>query len=113
MNPHYDTAVRISNSKLFFAALTEFLGAIKNIRWYGLGNCVYIAYRYEHFSKPKTSPILVKEPRHSYQREVRLVWESLDPDIVPIVITSPKARSFCSLVSDEELQESTNTTHGR
>ncbi len=107
---NYDTAVRILHPELFLEALTNALGAKTNIRWFGLGPCVYI-HRDQHYSPASKSvpPMLIKEPRHSYQREVRLVWEALDAEIEPILITSPEASSFCSIVSDEELQQSTKS----
>ena len=112
MDENYDTAVRILHPELFLAALTDSLHAvIKNIPMltFKLGQCVYI-YRDQHYSLPNSvPPMLIKEPRHSYQKEVRLVWETLDAEIEPILIKSAKASSFCSIVSDEELQQSTNS----
>ena len=110
MDEDYDTAVRILHPELFLEALTNALGAKTNIRWFGLAPCVYI-HRDQHYSPASKSvpPMLIKEPRHSYQREVRLVWETLDAEVEPFLIKGSKASAFCAIVSDQELQESTNS----
>lgn len=107
MDKNYATAVKIVQPELFLEALTESLHEEITDKLYlrhKLGQCVYID-RHQHYSN-SVPPILIKPPCSSYQKEVRIVWEFLDGEIKPIIIESTKASSFCSIVSDEELQRS-------
>ena len=101
-----DAIIKIDTPEKFIIALTESLGKIREIRWCGLGECIH-STRNQHYSQPKNTvpPVLLKETKHSYQKEVRIVWESLDNKIEPVIIESFKASAFCKVVFDGEFHE--------
>ena len=71
----YDSCVEITNLKKFVSDLTAAFGA--EAEFIGCFPCTYINRKY-HYTKTIPHPAVIKSPRYSYQKEVRLIWKPKD-----------------------------------
>ena len=91
----YDACVKITNLKdfvdeinLVFSDKGRFIGCFK---------CTYLERKFHH-TKKMPHPAIIKEPRYSYQKEVRMIWEpNRKNNIEPECLTIDKIKNYCSL----------------
>lgn len=91
----YNACVEIKNIKNFANEITSaFSGQVK---FAGYFNCDYIG-RKHHYTKVTSHPAIIKDPRYSYQEEVRFIWEPKDTNsIEPVCFTIKQIKDNCCL----------------
>lgn len=95
-NYEYDACVEITDLKSFVKEITlAFSGQVKFV---GCFNCTYIG-RKHHYTKKIPHPAIIKDPKYSYQREVRLIWEPREKNkkIEPLTFTIDRIKTNCRL----------------
>ena len=93
----YDACVEIKNIKNFVNEITSaFSGQVKFVGYF---NCAYIG-RKHHYAKTIPHPAIIKDPRYSYQKEVRFIWEPKENNkIEPVCFTIKQIQNNCCLLS--------------
>ena len=92
----YDACVRITNLKSFIEEVSTALSD-KGL-FIGCSKCAYIDRKF-HYTENRPHPATIKDPRYSYQKEVRLIWEPKDKKshIEPEYLTITNIKKNCSL----------------
>jgi len=96
----YDACIKINNTSAFLSELTSSMKKLELIENKPtiLGKCVYRDRR-EHFTKEtKIHPALVKEPKHSYQKELRAIWVPSKYPIESMIINNEKAKKYIEII---------------
>ena len=91
----YDACVEIKNLKNFGNEITS---AFSNqVKFVGCLKCAYIG-RKHHYAKTIPHPAIIKDPRYSYQKEVRFIWEPKENnEIEPVCFTIKQIQNKCCL----------------
>lgn len=91
----YDACVEIKNIDKFVNEITSaFSGQVKYV---GRFNCDYIG-RKHHYAKTIPNSAIIKDPRYSYQEEVRFIWEPKEKnEIKPVRFTIKQIQNNCCL----------------
>ncbi len=90
----YDACVEITNLKNFISNVSTAFSS--KAQFVDCFQCVYIKRKY-HYTKSVPHPALIKDPRYSYQNEVRLIWEPKDKlkQIEPEYFTIKSIKTNC------------------
>lgn len=96
----YDTVIEIFNPGKFILAITNSL----NSKYSSINTCrsglVEYRHRVQEFeNESKTYPIFIKEPRHKWQEEFRLVWNSDGQRTEPILLSCPDLKYFSQIIT--------------
>lgn len=91
----YDACVKITNPVAFVRALSDELVRLGLVKRVALNQCIYAEKRTHHTQPTPYHPAILKDPRYSYQCEVRAVWEPQYGPIAPVVLICPSAAEFC------------------
>ena len=93
---HYDACVKIENPKDFMEDISQALKSKANF----IG-CVPCSYRQRsfHYSEETQHPATLKDPKYSYQKEIRFMWASNnnDVEIEPVHLTIKSISRNCKL----------------
>lgn len=92
----YDACVKITNLKDFVEEVNTVLS--DKGRFIGCFQCTYIDRKF-HYTEKRLHPAIIKDPRYSYQKEVRLIWEPKNKKnhTDPEYLTIPNIKKNCSL----------------
>ncbi|MEK7522811.1 MAG: hypothetical protein AAB569_04460 [Patescibacteria group bacterium] len=96
----YDTLVEITNPIAFAEVLTRCINQQldSSIKTYSFKKVEYINSRNQEFEQQtQTHPIFVKENRHNWQEEFRLVW-GVEKEINEVKIVCPKIKNLIRLI---------------
>lgn len=100
-NPPYDACVKIEDHVAFHRLLSKALKE-KDLNYYGHGHCSYKSREipWEEWQRGKQQcPAFVKPKSYSWQKEVRVVFEtSSHDDLEPVDIEIPSLVDLCELV---------------
>jgi len=96
----YDAIVEITNLTAFIEALTKCINQINpSVKTCSFQPIEYIDRREQEFEQQtETHPIFVKENRHSWQEEFRLVWDVGGKEIDRIKMNCPKIKNLIRLI---------------
>lgn len=96
----YDSCVRIDEPEMFFGTIGGWLykeGKFKE-KGFIAARCVY-EDRSQHYSKTnRPHPAVLKDPRYSYQKEIRAIWTPSTSEIEPFNIQCYQAREYCHII---------------
>lgn len=96
----FDTCLRITDSRLFFIALTDaFLRKNIVVDPVQFGRCVYVDQSDFCSGTEDFHPFFLKHARYSYQKEIRAFWKPKDLKIQPLFLSAPEAVRFCDVHS--------------
>ena len=95
----YDACIRIDNPKRFIDCISNSIRKLAKFELVDL--CEYQGRTLDHKLGRNIPPVLLKDSRHSYQREVRIVWKAQHKNIKHIVKAFVGASQYCSLKNNE------------
>ena len=93
---HYDTCVKIDNLKEFIGDISQALES--KAKFMGCLPCSYRQRKF-HYSEENESPAIIKDPKYSYQNELRFMWSSNNSNvkIEPVYLTVKNISGNCKL----------------
>jgi len=97
-----DVCIEISNLKQFLSQIDRKLRHfVKPMSW--AGPITYMERHYPFHEEKNIYPATTKEPKYSYQKEFRVIWDPLIASsqlkpLKPKIIKIPNATRFCRLI---------------
>lgn len=94
-----DVCVKVEDAEAFFFELdAELRRRLLVAGDPAVAECIYRPRRREYNPADHDHPAVLKEPRHSYQAEVRGIWNPASRPIAPQIIDVPRIRGMVTLV---------------
>lgn len=91
----YDACYEVTDVEAFAKAMVSpSLGGLA-----GFGSVIYQPKEMHYEIAKNLNPALIKEPKFSYQKEVRILWQPPTYPISPTFVVSPEATRFCKIFS--------------
>jgi len=90
----YDACIELVNSQAFFNALDADLRRRDLVGDWNVCSCEYKPRRRTYDPRDTDHPALLKEPRYSYQKEVRGIWEPRHRPVRPLILHVPQLTPF-------------------